>query len=182
VALRFSSGSPFESQIGFCRAVRVDNRILVSGTAPLTPNGNSHAPGDPGAQAQRCLEIIVEAVESLGGRKSDVVRTRIFLTCTQDWEAVGAVHGEFFGLVRPTATCVVVSALLRPEWCVEIEAEAVIPKQLRVDECDILDRSWIEERCQKLFSGSTVVTWGIAHEPALLPGFVARQEGRQLQH
>ena len=176
----FSSGSPYESQIGFSRAVRVGPRILISGTAPIGPNGVSHGIGDVAAQTERCLEIIVEAIEALGGRRGDVVRTRIFLTNASDWEKVGRVHGEFFGMVRPACTCVVVSALLRPEWCIEIEAEAIIPKHVRIDLCKVHDRAWIENRCEQFFGGSTVVSWGVANEPALLPAFIARQEGERV--
>jgi enamine deaminase RidA (YjgF/YER057c/UK114 family) len=117
------SGSPFEATIGFSRAVRVGNRILVSGTAPVEPDGSS-TPGDAGAQARRCLQVIVEAVEALGGSVSDVVRTRIFLVDPGDAAAVGAAHGAVFGAVRPASTMLAGAVLLRPEWRVEIEAEA----------------------------------------------------------
>lgn len=120
-----SSGSPFESSIGFSRAVRVGNRILVSGTAPVEPDGSSTA-GDAEAQARRCLAIIVQAVEALGGTAADVVRTRMFLTDAADAEAVGRAHGAVFGAIRPAATMVAGAVLLRPEWRVEIEAEAEV--------------------------------------------------------
>jgi enamine deaminase RidA (YjgF/YER057c/UK114 family) len=120
-----SSGSPFESSIGFSRAVRVGNRILVSGTAPVEPDGSS-TPGDAEAQARRCLTIIVQAVEALGGTAADVVRTRMFLTDAADAEAVGRAHGAVFGAIRPAATMVAGAVLLRPEWRVEIEAEAEV--------------------------------------------------------
>jgi enamine deaminase RidA (YjgF/YER057c/UK114 family) len=121
---RISSGSPFESTIGFSRALRVGNRVLVSGTAPIWPDGSCDP--DPEAQARRCLEIIASALEEAGGSAHDVVRTRMYLTDPSDAEAVGRAHGAAFGDVRPAATMVVVAALLRPEWKVEIEAEAVI--------------------------------------------------------
>jgi enamine deaminase RidA (YjgF/YER057c/UK114 family) len=119
------SASPFEDLFGFSRALRVGNRILVSGTAPVEPDGSS-TPGDAAAQARRCFAIIVAAVEELGGSAADVVRTRMFITDPADGEAIGAVHGELFGAIRPAATMVVVSALLRPEWRIEIEAEALV--------------------------------------------------------
>ncbi len=122
---RASSGSPFEASIGFCRAIRVGDRILVSGTAPVEADGCS-TPGDAEAQAERCLAIIVAAIEQLGGQAEDVVRTRMFLTDAADAEAVGRAHGRWFGDVRPAATMVAGAVLLRPEWRVEIEAEAVI--------------------------------------------------------
>ena len=83
-------------------------------------------PGDAAAQARRCFAIIMQAVEELGGSAADVVRKRMLITDPADGDAIGAVHGEVFGEVRPASTMVVVSALLRPEWRVEIEAEALI--------------------------------------------------------
>jgi enamine deaminase RidA (YjgF/YER057c/UK114 family) len=118
-----SSGSPFEASIGFSRAVRVGTRILVSGTAPVEPDGAS-TPGDAEAQAARCLAIIVEALAALGGTPADVVRTRIYLTDPADAAAVGRAHGQVFGHIRPASTMVAGAVLLRPEWRVEIEAEA----------------------------------------------------------
>ena len=123
---RTGSASPYEASIGFSRAVRVGDRILVSGTAPVEPDGSS-TPGDAGAQAERCLDIIVGAVEALGGRAEDIVRTRMFLVDPADADAIGRAHRDRFDEIRPAATMVVVSALLRPEWRVEIEAEALIP-------------------------------------------------------
>jgi enamine deaminase RidA (YjgF/YER057c/UK114 family) len=120
---RVSSGSPFEPVIGFSRAVRVGDRVSISGTAPVWPD--DHVDPDPAAQIRRCLEIALVALEQLDTSAKDVVRTRIFLTDATDWEAVGRVHGEFFGDVRPAATMVVVAALLDPRWKVEIELEAV---------------------------------------------------------
>ena len=120
-----SSGSPFEATIGFSRAVRVGDRILVSGTAPVEADGTS-TPGDAGTQAKRCLAIIVAAIQELGGSAADVVRTRIYLTDAGDAGPIGDAHGAIFGAIRPASTMVVVAALLRPEWRVEIEAEAVL--------------------------------------------------------
>ncbi len=121
---RVSSGSPFEPVIGFSRAVRTGARVLVSGTAPIRPDGAVDA--DPAAQARRCLEIIVAALRELGAGAHDVVRTHTYLVRAEDWEAVGRAHGEVFGDARPAATMVVVAALLDPRWRVEIEAEAVV--------------------------------------------------------
>jgi enamine deaminase RidA (YjgF/YER057c/UK114 family) len=120
-----SSGSPFEASIGFSRAIRVGNRILVSGTAPVEPDGTS-TPGNAEAQADRCLKIIVEAVETLGGTAADIVRTRMFLVDPADGEAVGRAHGRVFSEIRPASTMVAGAVLLRPEWRVEIEAEAIV--------------------------------------------------------
>jgi enamine deaminase RidA (YjgF/YER057c/UK114 family) len=119
-----SSGSPFEAPIGFSRAARVDDRVLVAGTAPVWPDGSCDP--DPEAQAARCLAIIVDALATAGARPEDVVRTRMYLVSAADWEAVGRAHGRAFGDVRPAATMVVVVALLDPRWRVEIEAEAIV--------------------------------------------------------
>jgi enamine deaminase RidA (YjgF/YER057c/UK114 family) len=121
---RISSGSPFEATIGFSRAVRVGDRVLVSGTAPVWPDGSCSA--DVAVQARRCFEIITVALAEAGAVPSDVVRTRMYLTAAADAATVGAVHGEFFGAVRPAATMVVVAALLDPRWRVEVEAEATL--------------------------------------------------------
>ena len=120
-----SGCSPFEAAFGFARAVRFGERIIVSGTAPIEPDGSS-TPGDAAAQARRCFTIILRAVAELGGTAADVVRTRMFITDPADAEAIGRVHGEIFGTIRPASTMVVVSALLRPEWRIEIEAEALV--------------------------------------------------------
>jgi enamine deaminase RidA (YjgF/YER057c/UK114 family) len=123
---RISSGSPFEPAIGFSRAIRVGDRVLVSGTGPVWPDGS--CPDDVAAQARRCIEIIVAALAEAGAAPAEVVRTRMLITSAADAEAVGAVHADVFGLVRPAATMVVVAALLDPRWKVEIEAEAVITR------------------------------------------------------
>ena len=122
---RASSASPYEAAIGFSRAIRAGDRIVVSGTAPVESDGSS-TPGDAEAQAARCLAIIRAAIEELGGTMADVVRTRMFIVDPTDAEAVGRAHGAIFADIRPAATMVVVAALLRPEWRVEIEAEAVL--------------------------------------------------------
>ncbi len=122
---RIASGSPFEATIGFSRALRVGDRVLVSGTGPVVPDGR--CPDDAGAQARRCFEIIAAALDEAGASLDDVVRTRMYLTSADDDDAVGAVHGELLGHVRPAATMVVVAGLLDPAWKVEIEAEAVVP-------------------------------------------------------
>lgn len=122
---RVSSASPYEASVGFCRAVRVGDRILVAGTAPMEADGSS-TPGGAYEQATRCLAIIVAAIEQLGGTAADVVRTRMFIIDPADADAIGRAHGEVFRNVRPAATMVGTPFLLRPEWRVEIEAEAVL--------------------------------------------------------
>jgi enamine deaminase RidA (YjgF/YER057c/UK114 family) len=121
---RSSSGSPFEPKIGFSRAVRVGEHVHVSGTGPIWEDGSFDE--DAGAQARRCLEIIVAALEELGATTNDVVRTRIYLTDPADIDAVGPVHAEFFGEAPPAATAVVVVGFLNPRWKVEIEADALL--------------------------------------------------------
>jgi enamine deaminase RidA (YjgF/YER057c/UK114 family) len=119
------SGSPYEETIGFSRAVRAGSSVVVSGTAPVWPDG--HVDPDPGVQARRCWEIVVTALEELGAGVQDVVRTRQYVVSADVAEAVGAVHGEVFGEVRPASTMVVVAGLLDPRWVVEVEADAVVP-------------------------------------------------------
>jgi enamine deaminase RidA (YjgF/YER057c/UK114 family) len=118
---RVSSGSPFEPVIGFSRAIRAGDRVLVSGTGPVGADD-----ADPAGQMRRCLEIVERALDEAGASLDDVVRTRMYLTDASHWEAVGRVHGEAFADVRPAATMVVVSALLDPRWTVEMEAEALL--------------------------------------------------------
>jgi enamine deaminase RidA (YjgF/YER057c/UK114 family) len=122
---RIASGSPFEPTIGFSRAMRVGDRVLVSGTGPVVLDGR--CPDDAGAQARRCFEIIAAALDEAGASLDDVVRTRMYLTSADVAAAVGSVHGELFADVRPAATMIVVAGLLDPAWKVEIEAEAVAP-------------------------------------------------------
>lgn len=104
--------------------MRVGDRVVVSGTAPIWPDESCDP--DPYAQAKRCIEIILEALAEAGAEAKDVVRTRTYLTDAADWEAVGRAHGEVFADVRPASTMVVVAGLLDPRWKVELEAEAVI--------------------------------------------------------
>ena len=121
---KVSSGSPFEAEIGFSRAVRAGQHVFVSGTAPIWPDGSCDP--DPAAQMRRCLEIILAALAEAGAGPEHVVRTRTFLVDVADAGPIGAVHGEVFGEIRPASTMVAVAALLDPRWKVEIEAEAVI--------------------------------------------------------
>ena len=118
------SGSAYEETIGFSRAVRVGSAVVVSGTAPVWPDG--HVDPDPAEQARRCWDIVVAALEEVGASVSDVVRTRQYVVRADVAEAVGAVHGQVFGDVRPASTMVVVAGLLDPRWVVEVEADAVV--------------------------------------------------------
>jgi enamine deaminase RidA (YjgF/YER057c/UK114 family) len=118
---RASSGSPFEPVIGFSRAIRAGDRVLVSGTGPVGADD-----ADAATQMRRCIEIVAAALDELGATLDDVVRTRIYLTDANHWEAVGRVHGEAFASARPAATMVLVAGLLDARWTVEMEAEALL--------------------------------------------------------
>jgi enamine deaminase RidA (YjgF/YER057c/UK114 family) len=121
---RVTSGSPFEGPIGFSRAIRAGDRVLVSGTGPVWPDGSC----DPDVfnQAMRAFRLGGNALGELGAALRDVVRTRMYLVDAGDWQAVGRAHNAFFEAVRPAATMVVVAGLLDPRWRVEIEADAVV--------------------------------------------------------
>ena len=121
---RVSSGSRWEPKIGISRALRVGDRILVSGTAPIWSDDSCDP--DPEAQAQRCFEIILRALGEAGAGAQHVVRTRIFLTSAEDGEAVARAHAATFGDARPVSTMIVVEGFLDPRWKVEIEAEAIV--------------------------------------------------------
>ena len=118
-----SSGSPYEKSIGFSRAVRIGNRILVAGTAPIAEDGTVAFPGDVYNQTKRCIEIILKSIEQAGGTLLDVVRTRVYLKNADDWEEAGKAHGNYFQQTKPACTFVEVSRLIDPGWLVEIEAE-----------------------------------------------------------
>lgn len=124
--VNYSSGAPWESIVGYSRAVRVGNTIHVAGTTATDENGEVIGIDDSYIQTMHILKTIQNAIENLGGRMEDVVRTRMFVVNIQDWEKIGRAHGEFFRDIRPAATMVEVKALISPELLVEIEAEAII--------------------------------------------------------
>jgi enamine deaminase RidA (YjgF/YER057c/UK114 family) len=124
--VRVSSGSPFESIVGFSRAVRIGDVIAIGGTAPLGPDGKTVGVGDAAAQARRCFEIARTALEELGASLDDVIRTRFLLTRIDDWQAVAKVHGEIFSEIRPVNTVVQVTRFIDPDWLVETEIDAVV--------------------------------------------------------
>jgi enamine deaminase RidA (YjgF/YER057c/UK114 family) len=124
---RTFSGAPWESRVGYCRALRAGRHIYVTGTAAVADGGGVFAPGDGYAQAKRCLEIIGRALNDLGADLSCVVRTRMFVTDISRWEEFGRAHGEFFSDHPPATTMVEVRALIDPEMLIEIEADAVCP-------------------------------------------------------
>ena len=121
-----STGSPYEPIVGLSRAVRIGNTVAVAGTAPLGPDGKTVGVGDPKAQARRCLEISRAALEQLGAKLEDVIRTRILLTRIEDWKVVAEVHGEFFRDIRPVNTIMQVSRFIDAEWLIETEVDAVV--------------------------------------------------------
>ena len=121
-----SSGSPFEAQVGFCRAVRVGSIIEVAGTAPIGPDRKTVGVGDMYAQTKRCLDIIAQALAEAGAEPRHVVRTRLILTDMSRWSEAALAHGEVFSDIRPACTVMEVSRFIDPDWLVEIEAVAMI--------------------------------------------------------
>ena len=125
---RITSGAPWEDRVGYRRAVRVGDQVFVAGTVSANPDGSVHAPGDAGAQAARCLEIIETALGEAGAHLRHVVRTRVYVTdMSPDAQAaVGAAHNAVFKDCPPASAMIGVSALADPAHLVEIEAHAVI--------------------------------------------------------
>lgn len=123
---RIHSGAPWETVVGYCRAVRAGNLVAVSGSAAVDANGELVGDGDMYAQARRCIDVIADALEQAGAALSDVVRTRIFVTDIAQWEAVAKAHSDAFGSAPPATSMVEVSRLIDPKMLVEIEADAVI--------------------------------------------------------
>lgn len=123
---RIESTAPWADVVGYARAVRVGDRVLVSGTVAVDEHGAIACPGDAYGQARRALEIIVDALERAGATPAQVVRTRVYVTDVSHWQEVGRAHGEVFGDARPATSMVQVAALIDPAALVEIEAEAVL--------------------------------------------------------
>ena len=121
-----SSGTEWEEEVGYSRAVRVGRDVRVAGTTATDENGELVAPGDPYQQTVQALSNVEAALEAAGAGLGDVVRTRLFVTDVEDWEAIGRAHGEFFGDVRPATSMLQVERLIDPGMVVEVEADAVV--------------------------------------------------------
>lgn len=123
---RYRDGTPWEDEVGYSRAVRVGDRVLVSGTAPIDEAGQLVAPEDAYAQARQVMGIVVDALEHLGAGAGDVVRTRMYVRDAGDWPEVGRAHNEIFGKAQPATTLVEVKGFIEEGMLVEVEAEALV--------------------------------------------------------
>lgn len=123
---RVFSGAHWEQTVGYCRVLVAGDRVFVTGTAPVDPDGSVHAPGDAYAQAVRCLDLIREHLAQVDVPMDRVTRTRMFVTDIDHWKEFGRAHAEVFGDAPPTTTMVEVRRLIHPDMLIEIEADAVL--------------------------------------------------------
>ena len=130
-----STGSPWEPLVGYSRAIREGDFIFVTGTVGIEPDGRFRPTLK--AQTRRALEIIIAAIEALGGKASDVVRTRVYVTDIANWRDAGEVHSEYFETIRPATTMVQVAKLIDEEALVEIEADAMIHYEARTQASEL---------------------------------------------
>ena len=124
--VKYSSGTKWEPIVGYSRAIRVGKIVHVSGTTATDSEGKLVGMGDPGKQTVQALNNIRRALESVGSKLEDVVRTRIYVTDINRWEEVGKAHGAVFKDIRPTTSMIEVKKLISSEILVEIEAEAIL--------------------------------------------------------
>jgi enamine deaminase RidA (YjgF/YER057c/UK114 family) len=122
---RYFSSAPWESKVGYCRAIRAGQNIYVTGTVAIGDDGNPFAPGDAYAQAKKCFEIIERALKNLGADISNVVRTRMFVTDISRWADYGRAHSEFFAANPPATSMIEVKGLIDPAYLIEVEADAI---------------------------------------------------------
>jgi len=123
---RAFSDAPWEKIVGYCRAVKADGHVYVTGTAPVAEAGGVHASGDAYEQAKRCFELIARALKQFDIGLDRVVRTRMFVTDISRWEEYGRAHREAFADHPPATTMVEVARLIDPDMLIEIEADAIV--------------------------------------------------------
>lgn len=123
---RHFTGTPWESQVAYCRAIRAGNHIFISGTAPVDEEGKTVTPGDGYGQARRCFQIIQQTLRAMGADLSHIVRTRMYVTDIRRWQEYGQAHQEAMGAYPPASTMVEVKGLIDPEMLIEIEVDALV--------------------------------------------------------